>query len=222
MDDPEALPVRDITCVVMSYGYGHLAAHCLETVIGQTVPFGHVLFVDDGGGDCRHILGLYPGVECILRKKNMGIVKGFNDVLGRVSTTRTMFLGADNWIRPDLVEKTGGQEEIVTYDIMVTGELGHIMKQFCCNNPFTPTPNGYYWSREGGHHGSMVYNTAMALSGGGYRERPTGCSSLEDKDLWTDMLKAGARVRYVREPLLFYRRHRHNFNNRFQKAYNAQ
>ena len=41
----------DVTVVVASYKYGHLAAHCIESLLSQTRLPDRVLFVDDGVGD---------------------------------------------------------------------------------------------------------------------------------------------------------------------------
>ena len=41
-----------ITVVIASYQYGHLAAHCIESVLCQSRKPDKILFVDDGVGDC--------------------------------------------------------------------------------------------------------------------------------------------------------------------------
>jgi len=45
--------------VIASYKYGHLASHCIESVLAQTKPFDKIYFVDDGAGDCGHLRYLY-------------------------------------------------------------------------------------------------------------------------------------------------------------------
>ena len=117
-----------LTVVVASYKYGHLAAHCIESLLSQTKAPERILFVDDGVGDCVHLPVIYPEVEYVLRKENLGTVDNFQDMLMRVETEYTMFIGADNWFRSDTVEKLLGQDtDIVTYEVMVTGEfkMGH-------------------------------------------------------------------------------------------------
>jgi hypothetical protein len=58
------------TCVIASYHYGHLAANCIESVLCQTKKFNTILFVDDGAGDCEHLIKIYPEVEFVLRENN--------------------------------------------------------------------------------------------------------------------------------------------------------
>jgi GT2 family glycosyltransferase len=117
-----------LTIVIASYRYGHLAAHCIESLLSQTKPPDKILFVDDGVGDCSHLPAMYPEVEYVLREKNLGVVDNFQDMLMRVQTEYTMFLGADNWLRSDTVEQLLEHNhlrdaDIVTYEIMVTGEF---------------------------------------------------------------------------------------------------
>jgi hypothetical protein len=45
-------------------------------------------------------------------------------MLNRVETDYVMFLGADNWLRSDTLQMLSQyKEDIITYDIMLTGEL---------------------------------------------------------------------------------------------------
>ena len=52
-----------ITVVVSSYKYGHLAAHCVESLLSQSEKPERILFVDDCAGDCAHINKHYPEIE---------------------------------------------------------------------------------------------------------------------------------------------------------------
>lgn len=199
-----------LTVVVASYRYGHLAAHCLESLQAQTVYPDEVLFVDDGVGDCGHLPKIYKDVKYTFRKKNLGVVDNFQDMLSKVKTDKCMFLGADNWLRSDAIEiLLKPKTDIVCYDIILTGPRKENIAQ---NYGHQGKVNGdYYWSRRGAHHGSMVYNTEMAKSVGGYRGI-NGRNSNEDEHLWGDLLKAGATVKHIRKGLLYYRRHHENYN----------
>ena len=201
-----------ITVVICSYKYGHLAAHAIDSVISQTLIPSKILFVDDGVGDCKHLPPLYPEVEYILRQKNLGTVDNFQDMLQRVDTEYVMFLGADNWLRQDTLATFADAEiaDITTYDIIVTGEFANEITR---RHPqeVTPHPDGYYWDRSSGHHGSMIYNTELAKSVGGYCDGH-GKRTSEDATLYQRMLKAKATRIHIPEAFLYYRRHRDNFN----------
>lgn len=199
--------------VISSYKYGHLAAHAIETVLCQTRKFDKIWFVDDGVGDCNHLFELYPQIRYIFREQNLGVVANFNNMLSMVDTDYVMFLGADNWLRPDALELLikPKQPDISMYDIVVTGELKSEIHQFyaCWMHKHE---GDYYWSRKGAHHGSMLYNVEMAKSVGGYADNRTSSRTDEDLNLYDKLLKAGATVEHTPEGLLYYRRHNQNFN----------
>lgn len=199
--------------VICSYNYGHLAAHAIESALSQSLLFDKIYFVDDGARDCTHLPAIYPEVEFILREKNLGIVANFQNMLNRVETEYVMFLGADNWLRSDaLYMLSQYNQDIITYDIMVTGELKNEIARLYSHS--TNQYNGdIQWSRKDQHHGSMLYRVSKAKEVGGYeKHRPDGVRTDEDNALWDKMLKAGATVKYVNSEFLYYRRHRENFN----------
>jgi glycosyltransferase involved in cell wall biosynthesis len=207
-----------ITIVISSYRYGHLAAHCIESVLSQIHMPHRILFVDDGVGDCKHLVNLYPQVEFILRKKNLGVVDNFQDMLMRVDTEYVMFLGADNWLRSDaLAQLSQAGGDIVTYDMMITGELKDEM--YAQAERYMRKKDGdYYYSKKKDlwkAHGSMLYKTELAKSVGGYRPNDTQVREghpEEDFSLYNRMINIpNTIVNYVPLPLLYYRRHKENF-----------
>lgn len=202
--------MKTVTIVIASYKYGPLAAHCIESVLSQTRKPDKILFVDDGVGDCSHLPALYPEVEFVLRKKNMGTVANFQDMLMRVDTDYCMFLGADNWLRPDAISHLMEEEaDIVTYDIIVTGsDKEEILDRHA--DEVTYYEGDLYWDRSKGHHGSMLYRTKLAQEAG-YAASGGGRSE-EDMVLYNRMLDKGATRSHVYQGFLYYRRHRLNFN----------
>lgn len=197
-----------ITVVIASYKYGHLAAHCIESVLSQSRLPDHILFIDDGAGDCLHLPKLYCEVEFLLREKNLGVVDNFQDALSRTETDKVLFIGADNWLRSDALELLAEVDaDIVTYDIHVTGEL---KDEILLRHPTEVKryQGDWYWSREAGHHGSMLYDTKMAQAVG--YSSPPG-RTIEDLVLYDGMIANGAKREHLAEPLLYYRRHLENF-----------
>jgi len=205
------MPLNMITVVIASFRYGHLAAHCIESLLSQTIPPARILFVDDGGLDCNHLPSLYPDIEYVLRDKNLGVVDNFQDMLSRVDTEYVLFIGADNWLRSDAIEllsKTSA--DIVTYDVIVTGELKEDILMRLPIQAF-PHQGDLYWNRQEQHHGSMMYRTALGQKIGYKKRHEDGVHPQEDWNLWDKMLQQGATVASLNEGLLFYRRHRENF-----------
>jgi glycosyltransferase involved in cell wall biosynthesis len=198
-----------LTIVIASYQYGHLAAHCIESVLSQTQAPEQIYFVDDGANDCRHLSDLYPEVEFFFREKTLGTVKNFQDMLMRVKSEYVMFLGADNWLRSDAVERLSQtKSDIVTYDIVVTGELKTEMQERTPGQ-ISGFQGDYYWNRQGLHHGSMMYRTRIGKQFG--YQSSSYLHPQEDWNLWDQMIQSGASVDSIKEGLLYYRRHRENF-----------
>ncbi|MCE2868062.1 MAG: hypothetical protein LW805_12130 [Oxalobacteraceae bacterium] len=124
---------------------------------------------------------------------------------------KTCFIGADNWLRSDAIELLSNENaDIVTYDIMVTGEL---KEEILTRVPGETRPyqGDLYWDRQDQHHGSMMYRTALGQKVGYERRYENGLHPQEDWNLWDKMLEQGATVSSLKEGLLFYRRHRENF-----------
>lgn len=198
--------------VIASYKYGHLAAHAIETVLAQTKKFNKVWFVDDGVGDCKHLPEIYPEVEYVLRKENLGTIDNFQDMLmNHVDTDYVMFMGADNWLRQDALELLADEvADVVISDIHVVGEQkdGILVSH---RDQVEPFEGGYYWTREGEHHGSMLYDVELVKKLGGYTA-PKQKRTLEDLDLFMRLVDSGAHISWLPDGLLYYRRHRENYN----------
>jgi glycosyltransferase involved in cell wall biosynthesis len=205
------MPLNMITVVIASYRYGHLAAHCIESLLSQTIAPARILFVDDGGLDCNHLPDLYPDIEYILRERNLGVVDNFQDILSQINTEYVLFIGADNWLRSDAIAQlSNASTDIVTYDIIVTGEL---KEEILIRVPGETRPHqgNLYWNRQNQHHGSMMYRTAFGQRIGYQKRYVDGSHPQEDWNLWDKMIEQGATVTSLKEGLLFYRRHRENF-----------
>jgi len=201
-----------VSVVIASHGYGHLAGHCIESVLDQTRKPDAVLFVDDGVNDCGHLPVIYPEVQFVLRPSNLGTVANFNEMLSRVKTNKVLFIGADNWMSPHCLEICLSYDaDVVVPQLAITGELkrpflNHIgigrKAQYPVWN-FGPGSNDY--------HGSMLYSVKLG-SEVGYQAADGSTKLEEDRHLFHGMKKLGARVAYTTEPLIYYRRHRANGN----------
>ena len=206
-----------ITIVISSYNYGHLAAHCIESILSQSKKPEKILFVDDGIGDCFNLQTIYQEVEFTFRENNLGTVDNFQNMLEKVDTEYCMFIGADNWLRSDTISLFHkvleiDSPDIITYDMMLTGELKETRVKHHKDEVYS-FQGDYFWSREMRHHGSMLYRTSLAKSVGGYtRLNEWSHQTQEDFSLWNKMIAAGAKVSHVKHPLLYYRHHRENYN----------
>tara|TARA_B100001093_G_scaffold513752_1_gene586315 strand:- start:2951 stop:3565 length:615 start_codon:yes stop_codon:yes gene_type:complete len=201
-----------ISVVIHSYKYGHLVCHCIESVLSQSLSPNEIFVIDDGVGDCAIVKSKYPSIKLIERKSNYGQVKGFNSALDLVNNERFMMLGADNWLRPDAIEKLSMRDaDIVSYDLRVVGS--DQFKWVPKNKKLKLDNHGYYyWPRRASHHGSMLLNTKLAKEcryGSYISEDNKVC---EDYYIYLKMLEKGASYSHIGEGLLYYRKHKSNFN----------
>lgn len=193
-----------LTVCIVSYGYGHLAAHAIESVLNQTQQPDKIIFIDDGKGDCRHIPKLYLDIDFDERKENLGITESFNSALyGYVDTTEVMFMGADNWLHPLAIElMSAQQQDINSSDMYVVGAGEDAWKDY-------PEIQDDYpiWRLQGSAHGCSIYNVQWARDVGGYETSSNSEKNESDSMLFNKMIDAGATLGYVRRPLIYWRKH---------------
>lgn len=209
---------ESVTVNIISYRYGHLAAQAIESVICQTHPPTVTRFIDDGGGDCRHLRAMFPEVQFIERTKNLGVVATMNDALGRTNTDRCMMLGADDHLRRDALHAlTRYSHDIVSYDMILTGTEAQAFAHKACAQdtwfgwPVWRFPQMGNMEERNYIHGSSLYRTAVAKKVG-YSASGHPTQTQEDWMLFRGMVRNGATVTHHQEPLIFYRRHRQNFH----------
>lgn len=214
-----------VTVAIASYGYGHLVGHCIDSVLSQTVMPDRVVVVDDGAHDGAAQVAGRMGIEAVERDANLGVVGNFQAILESCGTDRLMLLGADNWLHPTCIEEMSrlAEADIVTCDLFVTGgewrgyrDLGNPDKMRESGGVPVRRFKEYPDFRERINrsnvcHGSSLYNAAMAREVGGYRHSPGKRRPEEDWYLWKRMANAGADMRAVGKPLIWYRRHKDNF-----------
>ncbi len=214
---------KEITVVIVGYNYGHLVAHAIDSVLSQTVLPKRILAVDDASDDGMCETASRYGVDVMKREKNMGTLDNFNDILmNHIFTEYVMYLGADNWLRPDALELMSNVDaDIVSSDMYITGSDVASARA----GMKTEKKHGYYiWRMRSLHgkinrsnfiHGSSLYNANIAKKFGykAIRKTETGKRLHEDWGLWRQMILLGkATHEHIDEPLLYYRRHKFNFN----------
>ena len=208
---------------IMSYNYGPLLTHALDSVFGQSVKPDEVFIVDDCSERWQELTKQIAhdfGVKLIQRKENMGIRPNFQDVLEHTFTADAcMFLGADNWLHPQYIKKTlerlVGDVGAVGTDCFLVGEYGEYLQELHerIYDRVDDIPVLRYQPTNIHHanwiHGSALFDRKVALKVGGFYPEnavPT------DQQMWCNMEDNGYTLAKVNEPLLYYRKHRNNFN----------
>jgi GT2 family glycosyltransferase/peptidoglycan/xylan/chitin deacetylase (PgdA/CDA1 family) len=223
-----------VALIVANYNYGRFIGAALESVLGQTDPPDDLVVVDDASTDeSLEVLAPYRDrVRLLVNEHNLGIVENFRRAVAATRTDYIAFLGADNRLRCDFVERCRAALDrhpgaAVAYtDVMLFGPRARWQALRCEANPefkvhehFADPATGerlYLWrfpepvsagKSAGVHgnfiHGSSMYRRAAYEAVGGYRQT----NQAEDKDLFARMLKAGWDAVRVPHPLLEYRQH---------------
>jgi glycosyltransferase involved in cell wall biosynthesis len=205
-----------ITVVIANYKYEHLAAQAIESVLCQTRKADKIILVDDcsyppynliSNALVRSLAHKY-NIEFLGREENLGIVANFQDVLqNHVTTDKALYLGADNWLRPDALEKM----EAANVDICgswayLFGTEADEFRKIVASE----WHDGYYVWMPDTQHGSSLYNVNLAKQVG-YKRNPKSKNTEEDAMLFRGMKELKATFTVLKEPLLYYRRHKANF-----------
>lgn len=209
-----------IGIAIMAYKYDMFVAQAIDSVLAQTKKPDQIIVVDDESHDDTSDIVARYDLPLIQREINLGPIANFQDVLmNEFTADYCMFLGADNWLHPQYIEKTlalmlDKNVSIVSTDIFLVGEYakqimeshngridnGYIILESDVNNLIASN-----------HHGSSLFNLQHSKDIGGFNPL-TNQTLFWDRLHWKNMYAAGYTGTHVSEPLLYYRQHRFNFN----------
>jgi glycosyltransferase involved in cell wall biosynthesis len=100
---PSSVPT--ITAVVPAYNYARFLPEALDSLLGQTVPFGKIVVVDDGStDDTPEVLARYAGRVEAVRISNSGQLGACVEGLGRTTSDYVYFMDADDYVPRDFVQ----------------------------------------------------------------------------------------------------------------------
>jgi glycosyltransferase involved in cell wall biosynthesis len=228
------LDTATVSVIIPNYNYGRFVAAAIESVLAQTVAPDEVLVIDDAStDDSRDVLRLYENrVQLEHNQRNLGIVGNFRKAVELTTGDYIAFLGADNRMRADYVEKCKAALDAhpdvgVAYTDMSlfgrrAGVLAAVLEQdraFCIERIYRDDETGeeiYHWRfpdadfantkriREHNFvHGSSMYRRSAYEAVGGYQRHRLP----EDWDLFARMLESGWKAWRVPYPLIEYRQH---------------
>jgi glycosyltransferase involved in cell wall biosynthesis len=97
------------TCIISNHNYARFVGEAIEGALRQTVPFDEIIVVDDGSTDGSLDLvetnyGRHPVVQ-IIGKENRGQLSCFNEGFARATGEIVFFLDADDVYEPHYVER---------------------------------------------------------------------------------------------------------------------
>lgn len=194
----------------------------IDSILNQTHTEFRLLISDDGSKDStRKILEEYKNkdsrVEVFMQEKNLGVVKNFEFLLGKVDAKYYMFSDQDDIWKENKIEKSLNKIEegfdLVYSDLEVVDENLNV------------TYNSY-WKLKGIYNKIKKYNNFESLYLNNF---VTGCTIISRKDLIKDVLplpntskyvlhdywisliiSQNGKISYVEEPLIKYRQHKNN------------
>lgn len=198
-------PPGSVAVVVPCYGYAHLLAEAIESVIGQSRPAREIIVVDDGSPDHpADVVAGYAdrGVTCVTRP-NGGPGAARNTGAAACNSEFVVFLDADDKLDPTYIEQT---HEVL---LSAAPDVGYVYTQcryFGAEEGVTSFPE---WDlrllmRWPFVHASALTRTELALRYPYDERRRPG---VEDWDFYLGLAEHGVKGVLLDEPLLLYRKH---------------
>lgn len=222
------LSASRVSVIVANYNYTRYLPEAVSSVLAQTMLPDELIIIDDASTDgAREVMESYRNdATLVFNERNLGIVGNFRKAVELSGGDYIAFLGADNRMRADYVEKCRaalarhGDAALVYTDMAIFGgrsglladrvqatEVGESAaerwKIFLQRFP-EPTLERIQWLHKSSFiHGSSMYRRLDYERAGGYRES----SRPEDHDLFYRMLRRGRRAIHLPYPLIEYRQH---------------
>ena len=228
VDETTRLTKSSVAVIVANYNYGRFVGEAIESVLFQTVPPDEVLVIDDCSTDgSEAVIARYADrVRFVRNSCNLGIIDNFNKAVSLTTSSYIGFLGADNRMRSDYVERCKAvldrnEQVAVAYsDMLLFGprsslqaaRVGAEMIGESATERWPiylwrfPDPSSQRLEQlpvDNFIHGSSMYRRAAFEEVGGYKPSERA----EDHDLFRRMVKAGWEAVRVPCPLIEYRQH---------------
>ncbi|MEO8364606.1 MAG: glycosyltransferase [Pseudoxanthomonas sp.] len=217
-----------VAIIIANYNYRNYVAEAIESVLAQTHAPTEILVVDDFSTDgSEEVIERYADrVRFVRNSRNLGIIENFNNAVALTSSDYVAFLGADNRMRSDFVERCksaldGDARAGVAYtDMSIFGPRSKLLADSVgaryVGESIHERWGIYEWNFPGPTaeamdnletsnfiHGSSMYRRKAFDQVGGYRVS----GGPEDHDLFKRMLESGWMPTHVPSPLIEYRQH---------------
>ena len=96
--------------IIPNFNDYHFLKDCLNSVLSQSIPFDQIIFIDDASTDeslafVWQVLKDRPEASVITNRENKGTVLSINHALEHCTCDYVLFLSANDFISPHLVER---------------------------------------------------------------------------------------------------------------------
>lgn len=194
---------ESISVVITCYNYAKYVSAAIESVLNQTLKPAEIIVINDGStDDSLAIINKFGDKITVVDQNNRGIIKTKNIGLGMAKSDWVVFLDADDEMRPNFLESLYSAARQSNADIVYSAMqfFGH--------------EDGVFWSRPYSRYsllkGNYITNSSLmrrdaVVAVDGYKEAMH--FGFEDWELYISLAENNKKFKYVREPLLLYRRH---------------
>ena len=140
-----------VSILVPAYNVGKYIEQCLKSIVNQSYNNLQVVIVNDGSNDstgliCDEFSSKYHYVE-VYHVSNGGVAKTRNILLSKIRGDYTLFVDADDWIEPDMIERLVHNIQKNSLDIAVCKPI--IERYESHTHPETiKAENQEFWNRD--------------------------------------------------------------------------
>jgi glycosyltransferase involved in cell wall biosynthesis len=203
------MPQPKVSIITACYNHRNYLEECIKSISEQTYTnIEHIIINDgstDGSGEVAdQLAAIYgkPGKTIrVIHQANAGVGLARNNGIAQSNGDLLSLLDADDFFRPDAVEKMvrqikAFQVDCVTPFAQTFGAYSRLVKYEGSNLDVEKENNTYFTS--------SMFSRKISESIGGF---DTNIRELQIEDwiFWLEMLKAGFRATALPEPVVYYR-----------------
>ncbi len=207
-----------LSLVVPVYNVAPYLARCLDSLVAQTRPVDEIVVVDDGSTDrSPEILASYadrlPQMR-VIRQENGGLSAARNTGMRHATGRYLAFLDSDDFVAPEIYEVLLGAAQQDDLDMVLCNGFYHFEgrepdRPIYQKGGTTPVLSGAGWMGQQLHNDRVMHMVWMHL----YRRSFLVDNAfafvprlIHEDVIWTTRaLLRAPRVRYLHQPLYYYR-----------------
>ena len=118
-----------VSILIPAYNVEKYLPQCLDSILNQTYRDLQIVVIDDGSRDGTWILMQEYATKDnrleIYHQENQGVAVTRNHLLDRIKGDYLLFVDADDWIEPEMVDYLVNQAEQNATDIVVCSSVSH-------------------------------------------------------------------------------------------------
>jgi len=203
------MPQLKVSIITACYNHQEYLEECVKSIAAQTYPNIEHIIINDGSTDgsgqvadrLADVYGKSGKSVRVIHQANAGVSHARNNGIAQSNGDLLNVLDADDFFRPDAVEKMVGQMkayqvDCVTPQVQTFGAYSRLVKRVGSTLEVEKEDNTYATA--------SMFSRKVWESVGGF-DTNLKEFQMEDWVFWIDMLKAGFRATALPEPVFYYR-----------------